>query len=80
MFGKMRIMMMNEFNEAVARVPALWGRKVVSVLEVANGMASVRVSGNVHGFWVPVEKLERVGHVPARTIATRQPRKRSEVC
>ena len=71
---------MNEFNEAVARVPALWGRKVVSVLEVANGMASVRVSGNVHGFWVPVEKLERVGHVPARTVATSQPRKRSEVC
>ena len=62
---------MSEFNEAVARVPALWGRKVVSVLEV---------SGNVHGFWVPVEKLERVGHVPARTVATRQPRKRSEVC
>jgi hypothetical protein len=80
LFGRMRVMIMSEFNEAVARVPALWGRKVVSVLEVANGMASVRVSGNVHGFWVPVEKLERVGHVPARTIATRQPRKRSEVC
>ena len=76
----MRVMIMSEFNEAVARVPALWGRKVVSVLEVADGMASVRVSGNVHGFWVPVEKLERVGHVPARTVATRQPRKRSEVC
>jgi len=71
---------MNEFNEAVARVPALWGRKIVSVLEVANGMASVRVSGNVHGFWVPVEKLERVGRVPVRTVATSQPRKRSEVC
>ena len=71
---------MNEFNEAVARVPALWGRKVVSVLEVSNGMASVRVSGNVHGFWVPVSELERVGSVPARTVATRQPRKRSEVC
>ena len=76
----MKVMIMNEFNEAVARVPALWGRKVVSVLEVSNGMASVRVSGNVHGFWVPVEKLERVGSVPARTVATRQPRKRSEVC
>ena len=72
--------MMNEFNEAVARVPALWGRKVVSVLEVANGMASVRVSGNVHGFWVPVSELERVGKNPVRTVATRQPRKRSEVC
>ena len=72
--------MMNEFNEAVARVPALWGRKIVTVLEVADGMASVRVSGNVHGFWVPVEKLERVGRVPVRTVATRQPRKRSEVC
>ena len=73
-------MSQQEFTDAVARVPALWGRKVVSVLEVANGMASVRVSGNVHGFWVPVEKLERVGSVPARTVATRQPRKRSEVC
>ena len=72
--------MMNEFNEAVARVPALWGRKIVTILEVADGMASVRVSGKVSHFWVPVEKLERVGHVPARTVATRQPRKRSEVC
>ena len=80
MFGRMRVMIMSEFNEAVARVPALWGRKVVSVLEVANGMASVRVSGNVHGFWVPVSELERVGHVPARTVATCQPSKRSEVC
>ena len=80
LFGRMRVMIMNEFNEAVARVPALWGRKVVSVLEVSNGMASVRVSGNVHGFWVPVSKLERVGKNPVRTVATRQPRKRSEVC
>ena len=72
--------MMNEFNEAVARVPALWGRKIVTVLEVADGMASVRVSGMVSHFWVPVEKLERVGKNPVRTIATRQPRKRSEVC
>ena len=80
LFGKMRVMIMNEFNEAVARVPALWGRKVVSVLEVANGMASVRVSGNVHGFWVPVSELERGGKNPVRTVATRQPRKRSEVC
>ena len=71
---------MSEFNEAVARVPALWGRKIVTILEVADGMASVRVSGKVSHFWVPVEKLERVGHVPARTVATRQPRKRSEVC
>ena len=71
---------MSEFNEAVARVPALWGRKIVTILEVADGMASVRVSGKVSHFWVPVEKLERVGKNPVRTIATRQPRKRSEVC
>ena len=75
-------MSQQEFTDAVARVPALWGRKIVSVLEVADGMASVRVSGNVHGFWVPVEKLERVGKRPARTgnVSMWWPRKRSEVC
>ncbi len=80
-------MSQQEFTDAVARVPALWGRKVVSVLEVADGMASVRVSGNVHGFWVPVEKLERVGHKPAKPKLYfdgeswgTQPVKRSEVC
>jgi hypothetical protein len=82
MFGKMRFMIMSqqEFTDAVARVPALWGRKIVTILEVTDGMASVRVSGKVSHFWVPVEKLERVGRVPVRTVATRQPRKRSEVC
>ena len=73
-------MSQQEFTDAVARVPALWGRKVVSVLEVSNGMASVRVSGNVHGFWVPVEKLERVGRVPVKGAPQHWPRKRSEVC
>ena len=73
-------MSQQEFTDAVARVPALWGDKVVSVLEVADGMASVRVSGNVHGFWVPVEKLERVGRVPVKGAPSHWPRKRSEVC
>ena len=73
-------MSQQEFTDAVARCPALWGRKIVTILEVADGMASVRVSGMVSHFWVPVDRLERVGHVPVRTVATRQPRKRSEVC
>ena len=73
-------MSQQEFTDAVARVPALWGSKVVSVLEVADGMASVRVPGNVHGFWVPVEKLERVGRVPVKGAPQHWPRKRSEVC
>ena len=73
-------MSQQEFTDAVARVPALWGSKVVSVLEVADGMASVRVSGNVHGFWVPVEKLEREGRVPVKGAPQQWPRKRSEVC
>ena len=72
-------MSQQEFTDAVARVPALWGRKIVTVLEVSDGMARIRVPVR-GGFWVPVEKLERVGSVPARTVATRQPRKRSEVC
>ena len=72
-------MSQQEFTDAVARVPALWGRKIVTVLEVSDGMARIRVPMR-GGFWVPVEKLERVGHVPARTVATRQPYKRSEVC
>jgi len=72
-------MIMNEFTDSVARCPALWGRKVVTVLEVADGMARIQVPVR-GGFWVPVEKLERVGRVPVRTVATRQPRKRSEVC
>ena len=73
-------MSQQEFTDAVARCPALWGRKIVTILEVSDGMASVRVSGMVSHFWVPVEKLERVGRVPVRTVETRQPRKRSEVC
>ena len=77
-------MSQQEFTDAVARVPALWGRKIVSVLEVADGMASVRrtdhLGGNVHGFWVPVEKLERVGRVPVKGAPQQWPRKRSEVC
>ena len=73
-------MSQQEFTDAVARVPALWGSKVVSVLEVADGMASVRVSGKVSHFWVPVEKLERVGRVPVKGAPQHWPRKRSEVC
>ena len=75
-------MSQQEFTDAVARVPALWGRKIVTILEVADGMASVRVSGKVSHFWVPVEKLERVGKRPARTgnVSMWWPRKRSEVC
>ena len=73
-------MSQQEFTDAVARVPALWGSKVVSGLEVADGMASVRVSGKVSHFWVPVEKLERVGRVPVKGAPQQWPRKRSEVC
>ena len=70
---------MNEFTDAVARCPELWGRKVLTVVGVSNGMA-VLVASGVNRHWVPTEKLERVGRVPVRTVATRQPRKRSEVC
>ena len=73
-------MSQQEFTDAVARVPALWGRKIVPILEVADGMASVRVSGKVSHFWVPVEKLERVGRVPVKGAPQHWPRKRSEVC
>ena len=73
-------MSQQEFTDAVARVPALWGRKIVTILEVADGMASVRVSGKVSHFWVPVEKLERVGRVPVKGAPQQWPRKRSEVC
>ena len=73
-------MSQQEFTDAVARVPALWGRKIVTILEVADGMASVRVSGKVSHFWVPVEKLERVGRVPVKGAPQHWPRKRSEVC
>ena len=51
-------MSQQEFTDAVARVPALWGRKIVTVLEVSDGMARIRVPVR-GGFWVPVEKLER---------------------
>ena len=71
---------MNEFTDAVARCPALWGRKIVTILEVSDGLASVRVSGMVSHFWVPVEKLERVGRVPVKGAPQHWPRKRSEVC
>ncbi len=74
-------MSQQEFTDAVARVPALWGRKIVTVLEVSDGMARIRVPMR-GGFWVPVEKLERVGKRPARTgnVSMWWPRKRSEVC
>ena len=78
-FGRMRVMIMNEFTDAVARCPELWGRKILTVLDVRHGMAQLQASG-VKRHWVPTEKLERVGRVPVRTVATRQPRKRSEVC
>ena len=73
-------MSQQEFTDAVARVPALWGRKIVTILEVSDGLASVRVSGMVSHFWVPVEKLERVGRVPVKGAPQQWPRKRSEVC
>jgi hypothetical protein len=81
LFGKMRFMIMSqqEFTDAVARVPALWGRKIVTILEVADGMARIRVPMR-GGFWVPVEKLERVGRVPIKGAPQDWPRKRSEVC
>jgi len=69
-----------EFTDAVARCPQLWGRQIVGVLEVKDGMANVWKAGLPVNFWVPVEKLERVGKNPVRTVATRQPSKRSEVC
>ena len=72
--------MSQEFTDAVARCPQLWGRQIVGVLEVKDGMANVWKAGLPVRFWVPVEKLERVGRVPVRTVATRQPSKRSEVC
>ncbi len=68
-----------DFTDAVCRVPELWGRKILTVLDVRHGMAQLQASG-VKRHWVPTEKLERVGRVPVRTVATRQPRKRSEVC
>ena len=68
-----------EFTDAVARCPELWGRKVLTVLSVSDGIACVRAKG-VSRHFVPVEKLERLACFPARTVATRQPRKRSEVC
>ncbi len=80
-------MSQQEFTDAVARVPALWGRKIVTILEVTDGRASVRVYGMVSHFWVPVEKLERVGHKPAKPKLYfdgeswgTQPVKRSGVC
>jgi len=71
---------MNEFNEAVARCPELWGRKVLTVVGVSNGMAALVASG-VNRHWVPVEKLERVGKQvrPVAHFRSSQPRKRSEV-
>jgi hypothetical protein len=77
-------MIMNEFfapdfTDAVCRVPELWGRKILTVLDVRHGMAQLQAAG-VKRHWVPTEKLERVGVIPVRTIATRQPCKRSEVC
>ena len=73
---------MNEFTDAVARCPELWGRKVLTVLGVADGIACVRAKG-VSRHYVPVEKLERVGKqcfvLFAHFRSTRQPRKRSEV-
>lgn len=71
---------MNEFNEAVCRVPELWGRKVLTVVGVSNGMA-VLVASGVNRHWVPIEKLERVGKQvrPVAHFRSSQPRKRSEV-
>ena len=68
-----------DFTDAVCRVPELWGRKILTVLDVRHGMAQLQAAG-VKRHWVPTEKLERVGRIPVRTVATRQPRKRSEVC
>jgi hypothetical protein len=70
---------MNEFTDAVCRVPELWGRKVLTVVSVSDGLACLVASG-VSRHFVPVEKLERLACFPVRTVATRQPRKRSEVC
>ena len=70
---------MNEFTDAVARCPELWGRKVLTVVSVSDGIACLVGSG-VSRHYVPVEKLERLACFPVRTVATRQPSKRSEVC
>ena len=72
---------MNEFTDAVARCPELWGRKVLTVLGVSDGIACVRAKG-VSRHFVPVEKLERVGKQvrPVAHFRSSQPRKRSEVC
>ena len=71
---------MNEFTDAVARCPELWGRKVLTVVGVSNSMA-VLVASGVNRHWVPVEKLERVGKQvrPVAHFRSSQPRKRSEV-
>ena len=71
---------MNEFTDAVARCPELWGRKVLTVLGVSDGIACVRAKG-VSRHFVPVEKLERVGKQvrPVAHFRSSQPRKRSEV-
>ena len=71
---------MSEFNDVVARVPSWWGRKVVTVMGVTNGIATVARTDSAQVLRVPVSELERVGKNPVPTIATRQPRKRSEVC
>ena len=72
---------MNEFTDAVCRVPELWGRKILTVVGVSDGLA-VLVASGVNRHWVPVEKLERVGKQvrPVAHFRSCQPRKRSEVC
>ena len=72
---------MNEFNEAVVRCPELWGRKVLTIIGVSDGLACLSAVG-VNRHWVPVEKLERISKQvrPVAHFRSSQPRKRSEVC
>ena len=72
---------MSEFTDAVARCPELWGRKVLTIIGVSDGLACVSARG-VNRHWVPVEKLVRVGKQvrPVAHFRSCQPRKRSEMC
>ena len=51
---------MNEFTDAVARVPELWCRDGFIVVGVSNSIA-VFVASGVTRHWVPVDTLERGG-------------------